>query len=284
MPELERILRGTPGTLSKQWYEDGVAVDPGTVTVGITRADGTTLVSAGTATTGSGSSPRAFALMTTHTALLDQLHVTWTSTAKGELTSVVEVVGGFVFTVAQARQISGLSRTDNSGNYVIPTAQIIEARTEVERMLEHELGYAMVPRYSLETISGDGGYSLGLRPYVRSVRSVTVDSTAWTGPEVALLAFNPSGFVYSSSRWSEGFANITVGYEHGMDVPPPNAAGVALKLARSLVVGSPADDRAASVSTDEQTTTFYVPGASEPFALPEANRFVQAHSLRVGLA
>jgi hypothetical protein len=45
--EFERILQLTPGTLTQQWYEDGAAVDPGTVTVGITRADGTTLVAAG---------------------------------------------------------------------------------------------------------------------------------------------------------------------------------------------------------------------------------------------
>jgi hypothetical protein len=54
VPDVERILQLTPGTLSQQWYEDGAAVDPGTVTVGITRADGTTLVAAGTGTTGRG--------------------------------------------------------------------------------------------------------------------------------------------------------------------------------------------------------------------------------------
>src|SRR5690349_8723938 len=112
MPELERILRGTPGTLSKQWYEDGVPVDPGTVTVEITRADGTSLVAAGAATTGSGSTPRAFALTTTHTALLDRLTVTWTSTAKGTLTSVVEVVGGYLFNLAEfADEVSASTTT-----------------------------------------------------------------------------------------------------------------------------------------------------------------------------
>jgi 20S proteasome alpha/beta subunit len=58
MPDLERIGQLTPGSLSQQWYEDGSAVDPGTVTVGITRADGTVLVAAGTATTGTGTAAR----------------------------------------------------------------------------------------------------------------------------------------------------------------------------------------------------------------------------------
>jgi hypothetical protein len=96
MPELERIQKATPGTLSQQWYEDGVAVDPGTVTLGITRADGTTLVAPATGTTGSGTGVRTYNLTTTHTALLDRLTVTWTSTLKGTLLTYVEVVGGFL--------------------------------------------------------------------------------------------------------------------------------------------------------------------------------------------
>jgi hypothetical protein len=108
MPDLERIGQLTPGTLSQQWYEDGAVVDPGSVTVGITRADGTVLVAAGAATTGSGTGARTYNLTTTHTALLDRLTVTWTSTLKGTLLSYVEVVGGFWFSLAELRAIRGL--------------------------------------------------------------------------------------------------------------------------------------------------------------------------------
>jgi hypothetical protein len=48
---MEQVLINTPTTLRESWYVDGVIVDPGTVTVTITRADGTVLVSAA-ATTG----------------------------------------------------------------------------------------------------------------------------------------------------------------------------------------------------------------------------------------
>jgi hypothetical protein len=111
MPDLERIQQRTPGTLSQQWYEDGTVVDPGTVTIGITRADGTSLVAAGTATAGSGTAARTFNLTTTHTALLDSLTVTWTSTLKGTLVSYLEVVGGFLFNLADARALSPLDST-----------------------------------------------------------------------------------------------------------------------------------------------------------------------------
>lgn len=285
---IDRILRGTGATISIVVSVDGAGEnpDPDSATVTVVNSAGTVLVAAAVATD-TGEGQFSYNLTPTHTATLDTLTASWSYTrnsATETLTTTHEVVGGFVFTVAQARQMSGFDRKDNAGDYKISTAQILEARAEVERMLEHELGFAMVPRYTVEVVSGSGGYQLELRPYMRAIRSVTVDGAAWSPGDVSGLAFNPSGFVFSSSRWSDGFANVSVGYEHGLDTPPPNAAGVALKLARSLVVGSPADDRAASVSTDEQTTTFYVPGASEPFALPEANRFVQAHTLRTGIA
>src|SRR5690349_811749 len=111
MPDLERILQGTPGTLSQQWTEDGAPADPGTVTISVTRADGTVLVAVGTGTSGSGTNPRTFQLTTTHTALLDTLTVTWTSTTKGTLTSYLEVVGGFHFGLGDLRGLSPLDQT-----------------------------------------------------------------------------------------------------------------------------------------------------------------------------
>jgi hypothetical protein len=82
MPELERILQNTPGSVSKQWYEDGTAVDPGTVTVDITRADGT-VVASDASVSGTGTAARTLALTTTHTGLLDRLTLTWVSSDKG---------------------------------------------------------------------------------------------------------------------------------------------------------------------------------------------------------
>src|SRR5215207_7091184 len=125
MLNLERILQRSPGTISEQWYEGGVAVDPGTVTIGITRWDGTVLVAAGTATTGSGTGARSFNLTTAHAATLDTLVVTGTSSAKGTLTSYLEVVGGFLFTVADFRAL-GTAYTSTT-NY--PTTAITAMRT-----------------------------------------------------------------------------------------------------------------------------------------------------------
>lgn len=287
MPELERIQQNTPGTLSQQWYEDGAAVDPGTVTVGITRADGTTLVAAGTATTGSGSGVRTYNLTTTHTALLDRLTVTWTSTLKGSQVTYVEVVGGFLFSISQARQLAPLN---NATTYT--TARIVEARTLAEQTIEDACGRAFVPRYTRETLSGSGTTDLMLsQPDLRSVRSVTVTTsgvgTAYTSPELALLAVNPSGLVYGPSSWTAGTGNITVGYEHGSSYPPARVSQAALILARSWLVSGPVDNRALGQASPDGSFSFGLatPGRNGSYVgIPEVDAVIDQYSLRVGVA
>jgi hypothetical protein len=280
---IDRVQRATPKTISKPFMEDGVAANPGVVTVTITRADGT-VVAEDAATGGSGASARTYNLSITDTAVLDNLTATWTSATKGTLATTVEIVGGFVFSISDVRATAWGAATNNDGTFRVSTADIVEARTEVERALEHELSFAMVPRYSLETVDGPGGTDILLRPYVRVVRSVSVAGSVFGAGDLALVAANPWGRAYYAGGWASGFSNVVVGYEHGLDSPPAGAKQVALALAKRILVGAPADDRATSVSTEEQTTTFYVPGSSEPFDVPAANRFVASHTLRTGLA
>jgi hypothetical protein len=71
-----RILINAPATLSVTFYDGGeTAVDPGTVTVTVVRADGTTVVSAA-ATSGTGTSARTYTLAAQ--TRLDHLTATWT--------------------------------------------------------------------------------------------------------------------------------------------------------------------------------------------------------------
>jgi hypothetical protein len=279
MPDLERIQQLTPGTLSQQWYEDGAAVDPGTVTIGITRADGTVLVAAGAATTGTGTAARTYNLTTTHTALLDALTVTWTSTLKGTLISYVEIVGGFLFTISQAR---GLPPLNNTTTY--PTATLLEMRTTVEQAIEDEYGTALVPRYRLETFSGDGTRTLRLRDPVRTIRSATVGDTALTAGNIADLTTN-YGFVVGYT-WTAGIGNIVVGYEYGLDSPPPRIAMDAIRLARQWLVGGPVDDRASTFSSTEGGTYgLLVPGrGGSIFGLPDLDSAIQSSPYRLGVA
>jgi hypothetical protein len=279
MSDLERVLQATPLTLSQQWYEAGVAVDPGTVTVGITRADGTELVAPATATSGSGTAARTYNLTTTHTALLDTLTVTWTSTLKGTITSTVEVVGGFLFSIAEFRSLG--SAYANTTNY--PTATVADMRTTVEQALEDACSVAFVPRYSMETVNGVYGGLLSLRwARVRSIRTVTVDDVAGTPADYVALR---EGMVYASSTWwTAGYGNVTVGYEHGYDSPPMRIKRAALILAKRWITPGSADDRAINVTNDSGTYALFQAGVrGHLFDVPEVQAAVDQYNLSVSV-
>jgi len=153
-----RILQNTPGTISQEWHEDGDLVDPGPVTVTVTRADGTELVS-GASASGTGAAARTYNLTQAHTLLLDVLTVTWVSGTKGTLTSVVEVVGGFLFSISELRAMLPDTKTAQA----ITDDQIKQARIFAEQALEDEADVAFVPRYYRETFSGTGVTTAMLR-------------------------------------------------------------------------------------------------------------------------
>ena len=275
MPELERIERNTPGTLRKQWYEDGVAVDPGTVTIGITRADGTVLVAAGTATSGATTNPRTYNLGTAQTALLDHLTVTWTSTLKGTLLSYVEIVGGFLFSIADALADSEITAT---------AAKIAAARTTAEQAFEDVTGVAFVPRYARETANGDGTNRLSVRwPRIRSFRAATVDGTALTATEILTVVPQLTGLYYPSG-WTSGYGNVVVGYEHGFDYPPQEVSRAVLRLAKHYLTDWAADDRAMRIDTDAGSYVMATAGrAGFDFGIPEVDAVAQRYSHYVPL-
>jgi hypothetical protein len=280
MADLERIQKATPGTLSQQWSEDGAVVDPGTVTIGITKADGTVLVAGGTATSGTGTSPRTFNLTTTHTANLDRLQVTWTSSLKGTLISYVEVVGGFLFGLAEIR---GVTPINDTVSYL--TADIADTRTAVEQAIEQACGVAFVPRYAFERYSGDGSTSLLLRrPLPSSVRSATIGGTALSAPQLADLTMATSGAIYSTlTTWTLGQNNIVVGYEHGFQDPPAEIRRAAVMLAKVWLVGrrNPIDDRAVTFNAgaDGGTYSLAVPGRNgSSFGHPDIDVAVDRYS------
>lgn len=278
MPELERILQNTPGTLSQTWYEDGVAVDPGTVTIGITRWDGTILVAAGTATTGTGTSPRNYSLTTAQTALLDRLTVTWTSSSKGTLVSYVEVAGGFLFTLQELAAVKPSNQTWTA-------ATMADMRTTVEQAVEEEYGTALVPRYRLETFSGDSTDVLRLRGPILDVRSITVSGTALDAGTLDLLYINDS--FLTGYTWPWGSGNVTVGYEYGLAFPPQRVRQAAIRLARTWLVSGPVDDRALGAASPDGSFSFGLatPGRNgSVFGLPELDQIVMSSPYRVGVA
>lgn len=268
---MEQIQQGMAASLTNTWYDAaGNIADPGTVTVTIVRADGTVMMT-GAATSGSGAVARALALTAVNTALLDKLAVTWTSSLLGTTTTYAEIVGGFWFSIADARAQKPLEDTTK-----YPTAKIREKRQMAERALEAELHAAYVPRYEFEELRcPSGGYLAFTWPLVRTVRSISVDGIAWTGGQLAEVTVLSHG-IRLPRTWGTGV--ISVGYEHGFDSPGAEAPRIALRLARHYLVEGPGDDRAIRVDVDSGSYLMSTPGMrGQRFGIPEVDAFVNAN-------
>lgn len=267
---MERVLQGTTATIGVTFQVDGNATDPAPtdVTVQVTRSDGTDLLAPDTTATRTAAGTYTYNLQTVHTTLLDQLTATWTSGNLGTLTTRVEVVGGFLFSIGQLRAAS--PTLQDPAKY--PTGDLISMRTVVEDALESELGYALVPRFARSRTTND---YVKLKPYVRAIRSVTSDAST---VDASMLTFSDTGFV-TGYRW-RGVTTVT--YEHGLDGPSPRATAEALTLARSWLIRGPIDDRVTTVSSPDTgiTSVLAVPGrGGSIFGVPSVDAFVQSERL-----
>jgi hypothetical protein len=278
----DRVLTGTAPTISATFYVDGVATDPApaTATVEILREDGTTLVAAGTNAPHAGTGVFTYALTASQTAQLDLLTARWTATVGGQLQTIetfVEVVGGFMFSLAQARRLSPLGDTA-----AYPTSDLLAYRTLAEQALEEACGVAFVPRYARDLISGDARTDVAVRRRPLSVLSASIDGTALTSPELSVLALYPSGRIYRTDPanpslvWPAGHENIVVKYTHGYRTCPGRESRAALLLARRWLVESPLDDRTTRVVSEGGMAEFAIVD-EDLFDLPELNAVVRRH-------
>jgi len=277
---VERIIQGRSATLRHTFYSGATPTDPvpDVATVAVTReSDGTVLV--GPTVTDEGAGVVSTTLTPAHTALLDRLSVVWTATFAGQsqtFTDTVEVTGDVYFTIAEARAVKPL---DNVTNY--PDAKIVAARTRIEQRFEKILGYACVPRYERGAVSSYGNGPVRLRPFVRTVRSVSVAGVAYTSTELALLT-NADGFLYNgTSSWPAGWSSVVVGYEHGKDNIDEDVKAAALLTAKVWLVAGPVDDRAASFSSVEGGTYgLVVPGrGGSTIGIPDVDAVLEQNRL-----
>lgn len=285
----QQILRGVAATLSWQNVDsDGTAAAPaGAVTVTVTRADGT-VIATDAATTGSSTAPRTYTLTATDNTLLDFLTAVWTDAGDGSThTTYIEVVGGFYFSIAEARA----SDTTLADTTKYPDPLIIATRREVEEEFERICDRAFVPRYRRQTFTGTGSTSLLLdRPNTTAIRSVWNYSdlstyTAWTADELASLVLEEWGVI--SSRTGVSFAwgnrNLVVAYEHGLPRPPAEVKRAALQRIRYRLnmarTGIP--DRATSFSVTEGGTYSLDTAAADKTGMPEVDAVLGRWSSRV---
>ena len=238
-PSHQRCVAGTAHTLS--WAQiggDGEPANPGTVTVGVTRADGTVLVAAGTATSGATTAARTFALTAAQTATLDRLTATWTAAGVALATTEIDVVSAPWFSNAELR-----AEHPSLSNVTTYTAALVTvARLQVEGFIERVTGRRFVPGYLLRTVPGAAGCDL-VAPVVdvRRVRSAALygdlssSATETLGAtELAAIPPSPAGVISRySATWNARW--VKLGVEHGLSTPPADVKAAAMRLTREVL-------------------------------------------------
>lgn len=288
----QRVLQGAPATLRVTLADqDGTAVNAaGALTVAVTRADGTVLVPAGTATSHGLTGAYSVALTAAQTAVLDELTAVWTDAGDGSTTTTVhEIVGGFFFTIADARNSNDGLLADP---VVYPDAKILEKRQQVEDEAEEICDVAFVPRYARVTLDGDGSPDLLLaHNRIRTVRSVRVYPYKGASTYTALSQAQLAGLVVDNlgkltrtdfAVFAQGRGNVVVEYEHGYDQPQADLREAALVRLRSRLnkQKSAVDERATSFTAENGQTFKLSTAEAYKTGIPEVDAAYGRYSLR----
>lgn len=286
----QRVLQGVAATLTVTFVDqNGKAADAvGAVTVGVTRADGTVLKAAGTATTHGATGVYNVALTAAENTQLDTLTATWKDGVTTRATTYHDVVGGYYVSIGELREPANLSDATK-----FPDAKLIEARNWFETRFEGHTGRAFVPRARRLTLISSGAGSLELADTdLRSVTSLTIDGTALAGDVLTALQFNgatvtPNRLTSSiNATWSEaapfGYRGsaLVVAYTYGWDSPPYDVREAALIAIRTKVL----TDKNANVGRpmlsvadgSGGTTRYLMPDENRPFGDPDVDAVANA--------
>lgn len=241
------------------FYSGGTPADlDGTCTVTLIKPDGTAGPASGTVShigaTGSGKYEFTLGPQTA----LTYYDVTWAGAIGAVAVSVVtrvEVVGGFLFTLAALRSMKvGGTANAFSSTTTYPDQTLQDRRVEVTDDFQARTGWSFVPRFARETHDGNGRSDLLLDHLKAStLLSVTVDGTAqsladFTLDRTGLLAWNGGWFPTTTRR------NVIVEYTHGWDRPPPTVASAGLARTAMLLLPAQAGSSVSTWTTPDGTT------------------------------
>ena len=291
-----RILSGVAASISQPILDqDGALNATATVvTYGVTAADGTSVVAAGTAATTT-TGVAVGSLTAAQTATLGILTFSWTDDGQVVATSTVEVVGGYFASLQEIRQ-SDPSIESNPQKHT--NAKIIRVRREAEMLFEDVCDRAFVPRFNRHRISGMGTDRVVLPTWdlrrIRSVRdySNATTYTSWTQAEVDSVPASGSGVAVRTDLgvWTNGCENLVVEWEHGLTAPPADLKSAFLTYTRYLlhqdVSGVPA--RATAIVDGPGGGTFRIstPGIGKSITgLPEVDEVLDRYRrISIGIA
>lgn len=235
---LVRILRTAQVVLSHVFYVDETPTDAtGAVTYSVKRLDGT-VVASGSA---SGPAPTGTYQVTVPAqSQVDALTVDWTALVAGATLTArdnVEVVGGYIFGLAEARAMPPVLDTIKW-----PTAKLAQRRIGTEQECEEICGRAFVPRFARVSFTLDTNANNLLTSkitlphiHVRALRAATVSGVTQS---LSGLTVSDSGVLRGLSWAAVNTGTvITVEYEHGMDYPPEDLKDACMQRLRTRLAG-----------------------------------------------
>jgi hypothetical protein len=288
------LRRSNSALLSATFYNSaGAVADPGTVTVTITRESTGAAVVTGAATSGTGAAARTYTLTADYTADLDILTAVWSGTVSGSavtITQVMEVVGDWLFTIAEAR-----AAHPDLVEATYDDATIQAHRERIAEWFEEICGVSFVARYRRAVVSGDGTCTLLLPgamrvTALRAVAERVAGGTTWDSfdaTELADVLVEPYGLLERETLgvWTQGRRNWRIAYEHGWEQVPEAIKRAALRLLIAQVFPSTLSDRALSETNSLGTFRLAAPDArtwGRWTGLPEVDAILAEYSERPG--
>ena len=275
---MDRIVKGQSATLR---LPTSVKVTSGTLTLTRDR-DGVKVLDAAAVTV---EASEVICLLGAQTDEANLVGV-WTLTTEvgaQTFTNRVEVVSCESVSVDEMRLRRPL---DDPNRY--PDRRLISARTQLENELSDRAGVKVNGGEFTVTIDGRGTSELFLpvgKP--RTITKVTVDGVAISSEDLATVKIDVrQGIIIYAKKFASGRMNVTVQGVSGFDQPIGGLSSAMGKGVRYMVVDSPTQDRAISVSTSEGTTeNMMVAGLRGAiFAIPELNMIVESARSTFGLA
>lgn len=275
---MQRAVKGVPATLT---LPTSLKASAGTVTITRDR-DVTSVVSAAAVTVAATSVSYVLAGQTDEA----NLTATWSLTTSSGTVTVSEPIEVTSCEAVSVDEIRLRRPLDDVNRY--PNAQLIRAREALVSEMSDRAGVKFTGGEFTVTVDGNGGTDLFLpvgKP--RSVTSVSINGTALTGTDLTDIKVDArAGVLYRQAYWPSGRLNITITGVSGFAQPPGGLAPAIAKGVRYMVVDSPTQDRAISVSSEDgSTSNLMVAGLRNAiFAIPELNMLVEAHRQTFGVA
>jgi hypothetical protein len=275
---VQRVVKGHSATLT---LPVDVKVTSGVVTITRDR-DATTLVNAASVNVDAADVTYALAAQPSE-AVLTAVWTLTTASGTNTVTEKIDVCSCETVTLDELRRRKPL---DNVNRY--PDYLLRNVRAQLEDELSDRAGVKFAGGEFTVTLDGNNKTDLFLSVgQPRSITSITMNDTAMTADQLALVKVDTrKGVLYYPNRWTSGRLNVTVTGIAGFTQPVGGLPSAMSKGVRYMVVDSPVQDRAISVSNEDGTTqNMMVAGLRGAiFAIPELNMLVESSRSTFGIS